>query len=86
MHCPTDVLVCEYNGDKDGFSQMCSPLSLSLASCLSPLRPNLSPEESHGDEPFNEWLKMILRSCLDWLRLDTAVVIRGRLLMGKWWL
>lgn len=61
-----------------------SPVSLALR--LSPFRPNLSPEEVHSDERFTESVKLILRSCLHWLRADTAVAIRWWLLMGKWWL
>lgn len=56
----------------------------SFASRLSPVLPNLSPTEGHGDERLTQKDELILRSCLDLLRLDAAVVIRRWVLMGKW--
>lgn len=49
----------------DGLGQMfLSRLALLYVRLL---HPNLSLEESHGDERFTEWASLILRSCQDWM-------------------
>lgn len=71
-------------GNQDGLSQMCSPLCIFCFTSISGSSKSSPPEESHDDERLADWIKLILHSCLDSLRLNTAVVFGRWLLMDQW--
>lgn len=63
----------------------CVHPSVSFALCSSPALPNLTLMRDVMKNASLSGSNLILHSCLDLLRLDTAVVIRWWLLMGEWW-